>query len=590
MKLAPSFLREIRIPLLVFLAGLALIANHTLRSHRQAIERQQENIKVQAARVGAQVSGMTQHLMRKNLPRSVDLLMSYVSVSPDLEIGVVLDKVDVIRHSTRQQWEGVHLSDSPLSGVEDLLTGVKLRMEGQIILDPKGGNLTALFPFWEKPDSLSKGLLMLQYSLAGPSQIALNETIHEAIAQTFALAAGSLMLWLMLTQWSTSQRLGYVVDQARTLVLRGEPPVPLEGEDELARFSRSFSDASHRIGETEAQLNQLVSSIRDVSWFSRNTADAEPFVNSVYGEIWERSPNELRQRRWGWLREVIAEDRRKGIEFIRDLKAGVQPPPIEIRLSFRDGRIKWLECKGFFVADPSGQILAIGGLATDISERKHIDRQLLEAAEEERMRIGQDLHDDVCQRMAAAQLKGGILQCSLSREGLPQAALAAEVANDLAKATDIVRGFAHGLAPVVLEAEGLYEALSQLASFVEKAFGVRCWSTCMALPDSFDSAATTHLYRIAQELATNAARHAAPEGIGISLSVDGKSLILQVTNDGTPFDGNPVSSSGMGLHAVRKHVDALGGRIEFRPSSRLLGGTTVICRFPVPRELSSNAR
>lgn len=206
------------------------------------------------------------------------------------------------------------------------------------------------------------------------------------------------------------------------------------------------------------------------------------------------------------------------------------------------------------------------------------------------MRIGQDLHDDVCQRMAAAQLKGGILQCSLSREGLPQAALAAEVANDLAKATDIVRGFAHGLAPVVLEAEGLYEALSQLAAFVEKAFGVRCWSTCMALPDSFDSAATTHLYRIAQELATNAARHAAPEGIGISLSVDGKSLVLQVTNDGTPFDGNPVSSSGMGLHAVRKHVDALGGRIEFKPSSRLLGGTTVICRFPVPREPSSNAR
>ena len=588
MKVSLSFLREIRIPLLVFLAGATLIANHTLRSHRQAIERQRENIKVQAARVGAQVSGMTQHLMRKNLPRSVDLLMSYASVSPDLELGLVLDKGDVIRHSTRQQWEGVHLGESPLHGLGNLIPGVKLRMESQINLDLKGGNLTALFPFWEKPDSLSKGLLILQYSLDGPNRIALNRTKHEAIAQTFALAAGSLMLWLMLTQWNTSQRLGYVVDQARTLVIRGEPPTPLEGEDELARFSRSFSDASHRIGETEAQLNQLISSIRDVSWFSRNTADAEPFVNSVYSEIWEQSPLELRSRRWGWLREVISEDRRKGIEFIRDLKAGVQPPPIELRLSFGDGRLKWVECKGFFVADPAGQVLAIGGLAANISDRKHIDRQLLEAAEKERMRIGQDLHDDVCQRLAAAQLKGGILESSLSREGLPQAALAAEVAGDLAKATDIVRGFAHGLAPVVLEAEGLYEALSQLASFVETAFGVRCWSTYMALPDSFDPAATTHLYRIAQELATNAARHAAPEGIGISLSVDGKSLTLQVTNDGTPFDGKPVTSPGMGLHAVRKHVDALGGRIEFRPSSSLLGGTTVICRFPVPQKNSLN--
>ncbi|MEQ1839451.1 MAG: ATP-binding protein, partial [Verrucomicrobiales bacterium] len=149
---------------------------------------------------------------------------------------------------------------------------------------------------------------------------------------------------------------------------------------------------------------------------------------------------------------------------------------------------------------------------------------------------------------------------------------------------DIVRGFAQGLAPVALEAEGLSEALSQLAVFVEKAFGVRCWTTCMALPDCLDSTATTHLYRIAQELATNAARHAKPEGIGISISVSATSLNLQVTNDGTPFDGKPVFSSGMGLHAVRKHVDSMGGRIEFKPSSKLLGGTTVIARFPLPRE------
>ncbi|HQW30014.1 MAG TPA: hypothetical protein PK529_12555, partial [Verrucomicrobiales bacterium] len=85
MKPVPPLLREIRFPLLVFLAGLALIGNHTLRSHRQSVERQRSNIQAHAAQVGAQISGMAQHLMRKNLPRSVDLLMSYASVSPDLE-------------------------------------------------------------------------------------------------------------------------------------------------------------------------------------------------------------------------------------------------------------------------------------------------------------------------------------------------------------------------------------------------------------------------------------------------------------------------------------------------------------------------
>jgi len=310
-------------------------------------------------------------------------------------------------------------------------------------------------------------------------------------------------------------------------------------------------------------------------------------VNVAYEEVWEGSAAELRSRRWAWLRKVVAEDRRRAIELVRDLRGGVEVAPIEIRLRMADGRIKWVECRGFSVPAPGGGIRAVGGVVSDISERKNIDRSLMEAAEEERMRIGQDLHDDVCQRMAAAQLKGGILHNSLLRAGLPQADLAAEVSSNLAEATEIVRGFAHGLAPVVLEAEGLAPALSQLASFIEKAFGVRCWTPCMDVPDSMDSAATTHIYRIAQELVTNAARHAHPDGIGITLSHAEKSLILQVTNDGAPFDGKPVSPKGMGLHAVRKHVDALGGRIQFKPSPKLLGGTTVVCEFPLSKPSTS---
>ena len=576
---------KMRFALLVFVAGLVLIVHHTLRSHQQNFSEELRSIRIQAGESVAQISGMTQHLLRKRLPRSVDLLMSYASVSPDLELGAIIDTGDVIRHSTRQQWEGVAVKDSPLAPIAGQLDSIRSRMESRISTDENKESLTAFFPFWEKPDSRSKGVVILHYNLAGPAAAAMHKTIHETIAQTFALVAGSLMFWLMLTQWNASQRLKHVVDQARTLVLRGEaPPLPLEGEDELAQFSRTFSDAVERIDETEQQLSQLASSIREVFWFARNIPSAHPFVNPAYEEIWERPATELQIRRWAWLRSVIADDRRKSIEFIRDLRGGVEVNPIEIRLQLPDLRFKWVECRGFSVASSNGEIRAIGGLATDVSQRKDIERSLMEAAEEERMRIGQDLHDDVCQRMAAAQLKGGILHSSLIRDGLPQAALAEEVSRDLAEATDIVRGFAHGLAPVVLEAEGLAPALTQLANFIERAFGVHCWTTCMDMPIELGSSATTHIYRIAQELATNAARHAHPDGIGITLSSDSKYLFLQVTNDGKPFDGKPASSKGMGLHAVRKHVDALGGRIVFKPSPELLGGTTVICEFPISHQ------
>ena len=93
---------------------------------------------------------------------------------------------------------------------------------------------------------------------------------------------------------------------------------------------------------------------------------------------------------------------------------------------------------------------------------------------------------------------------------------------------------------------------------------------------------SSDLYRIAQELATNAARHAQPTGIGITLAREGKNLVLQVSNDGQSFDGNAGTSKGMGLHAVRKHLDALGGSLHFKPSPQLLGGTVAVCEIPLP--------
>ncbi len=582
MRSLSTLSNRIKLPILVFLVGLVLITHHTLRSYRQNLEEQRNRMRLEAAQAGAQIAGMAQHLLRKNLPQSVDLLMSYASVSPDLELAAVVDPRSVIRHSTRKQWDGVPLAESPLASMAALAESVRSNMEGTVAPDPSGTLLSAAFPYWEKPDNRSKGVVLLQYNLGRLAAIARRETLHEAVAQSFALSAGSLLFWLMLLEWSASQRLARVVDQARTMVRGGSPSLPIEGEDELARFSRSFSEAAHRIDETELQLTQLAAHIREVFWFAPNVRKPLLFVNPAYEEIWENPSAELRTRRWAWLKRVLPEDRQKALAFLSHLQQGVETAPVELRLSFPDHRRKWVECRGFSVVTPQGAIRAMGGLATDISERKNVDRRLMETAEEERMRIGQDLHDDVCQRMAAALLKGGILHNSLNKEGLPQATLAGQMCTELAAATDIVRGFAHGLAPVVLEAEGLAPALAHLAAFMETAFGVPCWTVCVDLPEGLAPADTTHLYRIAQELAANAARHAQPTGIGITLAREGKNLVLQVSNDGQSFDGNSGNSKGMGLHAVRKHLDALGGSLHFKPSPQPLGGTVAVCEIPLP--------
>lgn len=94
------------------------------------------------------------------------------------------------------------------------------------------------------------------------------------------------------------------------------------------------------------------------------------------------------------------------------------------------------------------EIGAVGqAFADTVSQLRSTEKQLLEAAEQERWRLGMDLHDDICQRIAAAQLKAGVLGVSLSRDQSPHSVLAKQVAEQLADAAEIARGYARGWRP-----------------------------------------------------------------------------------------------------------------------------------------------
>ncbi len=589
----PSQLKSqgVGLPLLAFLAGMALIVHHGWRDTQQGFAEQEKRLRLAIDQTGTQMAGMSQNLLRKRLPNSLDLLLAYSSVAPDLDFGAIITNGDHITHATRSQWIGVRLSDSPLAKAGTLASQVMDMMEARIERESGGEAIIAAFPFWTRPDTRSKGAVILRYSLDRSKMIVWHETLHESISQGLSLAAGCLLFWLMLSQRTDMGRLYQVLEHARSLVVAPRSGAVRDDEDELDLFARSFSDAAEQFNETEEQLSRLAAGIKDVFWFVRLNRPHHPFVNDAYMSIWEReSASELETRRWAWLRSVVAEDRRKAMNWLVRLQTNGQAEPIELRLRFPDSRIKWIECRGFALRhrrgireDFSHHIRAVGGLVTDVTERIELERRLLEAAEDERRRIGQDLHDDVCQRMAAALLKGGMLQASLARSGRPEAKLAAEVTRDLSESTEVIRGFAQGLAPVVIVSEGLAASLEQLADYIERVFGVPCHSTCAPLQTELPVAAMTHLFRIAQELATNAARHADPTFIKISVRLSQRVLILEVSSDGKPFDGEPtVRSSGMGLHALRKHAEALGGRVMFTPSKNILGGTLVSCDVPLP--------
>lgn len=225
--------------------------------------------------------------------------------------------------------------------------------------------------------------------------------------------------------------------------------------------------------------------------------------------------------------------------------------------------------------DELGQIART--FADSVEKLRDTEAQLLEASEEERRRIGRDIHDDVCQRIAAAQLKCGVLSSVLAREGLPHANMAEDVARELQEAVMITRGFAQGLCPVRVGSEGLAAALMELGKVLQRSFDASFEVDTDLGEDQLSSGVETHVFRILQELMTNAAKHARPSLVRAKVILEGQRLNIEVENDGCGFDSGKKEPGGLGLRFVQQRVRSLGGRLRFLPRPDGREGTLAVC-------------
>lgn len=209
---------------------------------------------------------------------------------------------------------------------------------------------------------------------------------------------------------------------------------------------------------------------------------------------------------------------------------------------------------------------------------RELERQIIRAGEREQMRIGHDLHDGLCQTLAALDCASQCLKLHLEAEGSSRATLAAEIKKGLSNATLEARNLARGIYPAALEADGLINALRDLVM------------TTNALCDGLihfesgeeilveDSDLALHLYRITQEAMGNALRHANATRVHVRIIQEDQRLRITVTDDGcgSALQGR---SDGMGLRTMHHRAKLIGAelKIETRPSE----GTIVRCSLPL---------
>jgi PAS domain S-box-containing protein len=217
------------------------------------------------------------------------------------------------------------------------------------------------------------------------------------------------------------------------------------------------------------------------------------------------------------------------------------------------------------------------GIARDITERKRLEKELLEISDREQRRIGQDLHDDLCQHLAGIGLMSEVLEQKLAGKSDSDAADAHRIAAHVQRAIEHTRLLARGLSPVEGQSGDLMTALAELASNTSQIFRISCRFRPNQPIAVSDVAATTHLYRIAQEAISNAVRHGAATEVAISLARDRTDAILSITDNGSGFVEPKEDRPGMGLHIMKYRAGMIGGSLEIHSVNG--SGVVVSCRF-----------
>ena len=221
------------------------------------------------------------------------------------------------------------------------------------------------------------------------------------------------------------------------------------------------------------------------------------------------------------------------------------------------------------------------GFVRDITERKRLEKEILEISEREQRRIGQDLHDGLCQQLAGIEMLSQVLAKKLAAKSQDGVARATEIAKAVRETISQTRLLARGLSPVTLESEGLMSALTELALNTEKMFRVRCIFDCPEVVKFNDHAASTHLFRIVQEAVSNAIKHGHAKKITIELNADTSHLCLRVSDNGRGFPQQFSRSSGMGLGIMQSRSGMFGGTVSFERQPD--GGTCVRITAPKNR-------
>lgn len=240
--------------------------------------------------------------------------------------------------------------------------------------------------------------------------------------------------------------------------------------------------------------------------------------------------------------------------------------------------------EGFLVSLVGGVLRSIRiRAAQTLAANLSLEQQILEIGDDERRRIGHDLHDGLGQHLTGISLLSETMSQQLAAGKLPAASNVETITRLVSEAVGITRDLAKSLSPVTLERDGLVAAIEELSETSSTLLGIDCHGEFVAedLDLNLDRTRSLHLYRIVQEAVNNSVRHGKSKHVAIRTEQRGNNLHVTVSDDGSGLSQKTMANPGLGLRIMQYRARMLSATLAVERATPS-GGTVVTCICPIP--------